>query len=355
MGVTRANGTPVRLPGVDGRKVQLVYVNDQSPGIERRGSPRRFHYVNSRGQRIRSPRVQARIRKLVIPPAWTEVWICSNPRGHLQATGRDARGRKQYLYHPAWQTGRNDQKFETLWQFGRGLARLRRQVKRLAKGRELTRETVLAAMIMLLDVTLVRVGNEEYVKQNDSFGLTTLRNRHATASGRSVRMRFRGKSGVQQDVRITSRRLSRIVRECQELPGQRLFQYYDESGKLRPVTSTDVNEFLRSLSGQPFTAKDFRTWRATAFVLEHLRPFCQQELTERQKKQVVSAALRTAATALGNTVTVCRKYYVHPGITDLFLTGDLEPYFARCGRAPGGLSDAERVLLAILREKSPRR
>ena len=344
-----ANGDSVRLSQSTGRSVRLVYVSDQSPGIRRQRTGSGFRYLNSRGKTVRSPRVLSRIRWLAIPPAWEDVWICSNPQGHLQATGRDARGRKQYIYHAAWQTGRNCEKFRGLRQFGKSLPKLRRAVKRQIASREFTREKVLAAIVLLLDETMVRVGNEEYVRQNDSFGLTTLRDRHAQANGQVLRMRFRGKSGIQHDVRITHRRLARIVRQCQELPGQRLFQYNDESGKVRPVTSGDVNDYLRRLSGEAFTAKDFRTWRATSLVLESLRRCCGPALSEQEKKQAVKEALQGAAAALGNTMTVCRKYYVHPLLLDAFLADRLGALLAVPQPGKRGLSAAEQALLGVLK------
>lgn len=349
----KANGKP--LPRVPGRRTGLVYVTDQAPGIERRRSGKAFRYVGTRGQVIRGERAVARIRMLAIPPAWKDVWICPHPRGHLQATGRDDRGRKQYIYHSAWQTARNAEKFENLYEFGRALPRVRRAVARQLARKSLDRQTLLAAIVYLLDRTLVRIGNEEYARQNDSFGLTTLRNRHARARGRSLRIRFRGKSGIEHDVRITHRRLARIVRECQDLPGQRLFQYYDDDGVVRPVTSSDVNDYIRSLTGTGFTAKEFRTWKATVHVLEYLLPQCPEgeQVSERQRKRTVNAAMASAAAALGNTITICRKYYVHPCISELFLAGELGRLSDGPPRARRGLTAAEELLLRIL-NRSPR-
>jgi DNA topoisomerase-1 len=341
-----------RLPRALKRGSRLTYVSDQAPGIGRERRGKSFRYVGTRGRLICCQRTVARIRTLAIPPAWTDVWICPDPRGHLQATGRDDRGRKQYIYHSAWQTARNCEKFENLYEFGKSLPRVRRVVARQLARHELDRETLLAAMILLLDRTLVRVGNEEYVRQNDSFGLTTLRDRHAQARGPSLRIRFRGKSGIEHDVRITHRRLARIVRQCQELPGQRLFQYYDESGAIRPVTSGDVNDYLRTLTGNEFTAKEFRTWKATVHVLDCLLPLCSAsaEASELAGKRAVKAAIASAAAALGNTVTICRKYYVHPRITELFLAGELGSQAARPRRVRRGLTQGEELLLHILKQ-----
>lgn len=326
-----------------------MYVSDEQPGIRRVRCGKAFKYVNARGQAIRSPRVLARIHRLVIPPAWEDVWICPHGQGHLQATGRDARGRKQYLYHDEFSDWRNREKFKNLRQFGRTLPRIRRVAARHIARAGLSREKVLAGIVMLLDQTLMRVGNEEYVRQNDSFGLTTLRNRHARTTGGTLRMTFRGKSGVKHDVRVTHRRLVRLVRSCQELPGQRLFQYYDVDGSIRSLDSADVNDYLRTITGQPFTAKEFRTWKATAFVFEFLQARDQPDASAAARKRVVVEAIRSAAAALGNTATVCRKYYVHPLVIELYQNARLAQGRA-ASRPIRGLDATEQALLAILKK-----
>jgi DNA topoisomerase-1 len=342
------NGHQTALPLAVGRETRLVYVSDDQPGIRRIRSGKSFKYVNSRGQAIRSPRLLSRIRSLVIPPAWEDVWICPNCDGHLQATGRDVRGRKQYLYHDGFTDWRNREKFKNLRPFGRTLPRIRRIVARHLARPGLSREKVLAGIVMLLDQTLMRVGNEEYVRQNDSFGLTTLRNRHASTSGGTLRMTFRGKSGIKHDVRVTHRRLVKLVRSCQDLPGQRLFQYCDEDGSIRPVGSADVNEYLRTITGQPFTAKEFRTWKATAFVLEFLQAHGQPDASATAHKRLVVEAIRSAAAALGNTATVCRKYYVHPLVISLYERGQLGE--CRASKPLRGLNLTEQSLLEILKK-----
>ena len=342
------NGQRIPLSIAVRRGARLVYVTDDQPGIRRIRSGTSFKYVSSRGQLIRSPRTLSRIRSLVIPPAWEDVWICPRAEGHLQATGRDARGRKQYVYHSGFSDWRNGEKFKNLRQFGRTLPRIRRVVARHLARSGLTREKVLAGIVMLLDQTLMRVGNEEYVRQNDSFGLTTLRNRHARTTGGTLRMTFRGKSGIKHDVRVTHRRLVKLVRSCQDLPGQKLFQYHDEDGSIRAVGSADVNDYLRTITGQPFTAKEFRTWKATAYVLEFLQNHDLRESSAATRKRLVVEAIRSAAAALGNTATVCRKYYVHPLVVELYESGRVAKRPA--GKPVRGLNATEQALLRLLKK-----
>jgi DNA topoisomerase I len=338
------------------RQARLRYTSDEEEGISRVRRGTGFIYKNGGGTLVRSREQLARIRALGIPPAWTNVWICSHPRGHLQATGRDVRGRKQYIYHPDWNRQASRTKFTKLRAFGEALPAIRRQVRRHLAEPRLTRLKVLAAIVELLDDTLVRVGNEEYVRSNGSFGLTTLRDRHAKINGSHLKLQFLGKSGQSHEIELQNPRIARIVRQCQELPGQQLFQYRDEDGALHRVESADVNRYLRRITGQPFTAKDFRTWRATARVLERLHDQSAAALTVREARRAVAVAIREAATALGNTVTICRNYYVHPRITELFEAGRLSAY---CGsasvRAGGRLSGAERLLLKVLRKMERKR
>jgi DNA topoisomerase-1 len=331
------------------RRARLRYTTDEQPGICRLGRAGRFSYRSAGGRPVRGPDLQ-RIRALVIPPAWTDVWICPHAHGHLQATGRDARGRKQYLYHANWQDQANRAKFSKLRAFGDALPELRRSVARHMALPNLTKTKVAAAVVELLDQTLVRVGNEEYARTNESFGLTTLRDRHARIRGPELRLRFHGKSGILQEVGLRDRRLARIVKQCQELPGQQLLQYRTEHGRFRRLESADVNRYLRQITGLNVTAKDFRTWKATALVLEVLLERAAESLTAAEAKRALAQAIRQAAAALGNTITICRKYYVHPQIIELFLQGKLATACAPLPvRARNRLQPAEQAFLRLLR------
>lgn len=327
----------------------LVYVSDQSRGIRRVRRSRknsrtpRFDYVGPSGRPVHDPRTLARIAKLAIPPAYEEVWICTNPRGHLQATGRDARGRKQYRYHPDWSLARDDHKHSRMRDFGKALGRLRAAVRRDLRRPGLPREKVLALVVKLLDATQVRVGNEEYARSNGSFGLTTLRDRHARfpRPGQAL-LRFRGKGGAEHDVRVTDARLAKLVRRCQELPGQALFQYEDEQGARHAVDSTQVNDYLREHMGGEFTAKDFRTWHATLHALTLLNSV---PLPARRSgaalRRCMNAVVKDVAAGLRNTPAVCRKSYINPAVFIAWQSGRLR---RRAGR--GKPADA---LLALLR------
>jgi Topoisomerase IB len=307
------------------RRAGLRYVNDTVPGIARRRAGRSFSYRWPDGRLVREAEELARIRKLAVPPAYTDVWICCDANGHLQATGRDARGRKQYRYHPEWARVRGDGKFDRIIAFGEALPKLRRRVRQHLRLPGFPREKVLATVVALLAQTLVRVGNETYARQNKSFGLTTLRNRHlALVAGGRVQMRFRGKSGQQHEIEINDRQLASMVRRIQQLPGQALFQYRDDEGNLQPVDSGQVNDYLREVMGEEFTAKDFRTWGGT---LEALRQFAITELPEPASKTALAAAQREVvckvASLLGNTPAVCRKSYIDPSVFEGWERGDL--------------------------------
>ncbi len=301
---------------------RLTYVSDQARGIRRerlrgpKNSPPRFAYFGPSGRRIRDARTLARIAQLAIPPAYEDVWICTNPRGHLQATGRDARGRKQYRYHPEWRRARDDRKHSRMRSFGQALSRLRAAVRSDLKRPGLPREKVLALIVKLLDATQVRVGNEEYARSNGSFGLTTLRNRHARFPARGkAQLRFRGKGGTEQDVLVDDARLARLVRRCQELPGQALFQYVDEHGERHAVDSGQVNEYLRERMGGDFTAKDFRTWHATLHALELLdRTPLPERKSDAALRRCMNAVVEEVAAGLRNTPAVCRKSYINPAV-----------------------------------------
>jgi DNA topoisomerase-1 len=321
----------------------LRYSLDHEPGIRRRGAPPRFAYVDADGQRVRAAATLGRIRWLAVPPAWTAVWICRDDRGHLQATGRDARGRKQYRYHEEWRALRDETKFHRLGAFARSLPAIRKAVDRDLARPGLPREKVLAAMVGLLDRTLVRVGDERYRRENGSFGLSTLRNRHVRVSGDRIRLRFRGKGGKEHDLSLEDRRLARVLRRCLDLPGYELFQYEDDGGP-RQVCATDVNDYIKSIAGADYTAKDFRTWGATMIAVNALDA-AELPQSPTAATRAVNDALRVAASVLGNTLAVCRKSYVHPGVVRAFLDGALAP---RPVRAPVGLRAHERRTLAVL-------
>ena len=335
----------------------LVYVSDDTPGIRRVNRGTGFGYVMPDGRPLRDAEQLLRIRKLAIPPAYTKVWICPLPHGHLQATGRDARGRKQYRYHADWRSARDDSKFDRLAEFGGALPRIRARVQRdlsAPVGQQVLRDTVIAAIVRLLDTTLMRVGNDEYARSNGSYGLTTLRNRHAQVRGEALTLRFRGKSGVEHQVRLGDRRVARVVRRCQALPGQELFQYLDDQGVPHVVGSSDVNDYLRTASDGEFTAKDFRTWHGSVLALQL---WCALDPAEAAKPTLAGAKrlLSDVAARLGNTVAVCRKAYVHPRVLGL-LTGEGDAVAPLSPVRRAGLSAPERGLLALLRHPrvSPR-
>ena len=319
----------------------LRYSLDAEPGLRRREGRSGFEYLDARGRRVKDKATLARIRALAIPPAWTGVWICRDGRGHLQATGRDARGRKQYRYHPQWRALRDADKFGHLVEFAEALPAIRRRVRADLALAGLPRRKVLAAIVRLLETTCFRIGNERYAEENDSFGLTTLRNRHVRVAGSRVHFQFRGKSGKFHRAAIDDGRLARIIRRCRELPGQALFEYLDEEGASQAVGSSDVNDYLREISGSDVTAKDFRTWAGTLFVAN--------ELARRAPPVGPShmvAAIREAASRLGNTPAICRKSYVHPRVLDP------QAWAGGTPRAPArrrrGLRADEAALLALL-------
>lgn len=302
--------------------VGLRYVDPTGPGFKRRRTGRGFCYIDPAGRVVRDAAHLKRIRSLVIPPAWTEVWICPTPDGHLQAIGYDARGRRQYRYHPQYRAVRDETKFAKMTEFAQYLPKIRRQVHADLALPGLPRPKVLASVVRLLETTFIRVGNIEYAKQNDSFGLTTLRNRHVDIEGSTIRFRFRGKSGVVHDVAIKDRRIARVVKACQDLPGYNLFEYLDEEGVVRSVTSEDINAYIREIAGHGFTAKDFRTWAGTiqtALALAAIGPF----ESETEAKRNIVTAIKDTAKRLGNRPATCRSYYVHPAILNAYMDGSL--------------------------------
>jgi DNA topoisomerase I len=298
----------------------LRYSSDTQPGIQRvfrRGKP---VYMDANGKAVSDQNTLVRIKRLAIPPAWTDVWICPKDNGHIQAVGRDAKGRKQYRYHDNWRKQRDENKFGRMMEFARALPQIRKRVKAFLRRPGMPREKVLATVVALLETTLIRVGNDEYARKNKSYGLTTMRNKHARVTGETIRFAFRGKSGKHHEISVRDPQLARIIRKCQDLPGQDLFGYVDADGTPRDVTSQDVNDFLREITGSDFTAKDFRTWSGTVLAAIALREFehCEHK---KQAKKNITQAIEAVAKMLGNTPAVCRKCYVHPEILESYLAG----------------------------------
>jgi DNA topoisomerase-1 len=342
------------------RVAGLRYVTDSAPGYRRIVQGDGFRYTDIDGTPVKDETVLARIRALAIPPAWTDVWICAHASGHLQATGRDARGRKQYRYHPRWRTVRDEAKYGRMASFGAALPAIRNAVDEALGLPGLPREKALATVVCLLEATLMRIGNDEYARDNKSFGLTTLRNRHVRIAGSAVEFRFRGKSGISHSVRVSDRRLARIIQRMRDLPGQDLFQYVDQDGVVHAIGSADVNDYLRSVSGEDYTAKDFRTWAGTVLAALALREF-DEFSSEAEAKRNIVRAIESVAEKLGNTPAVCRKCYVHPGVIDAYLGGTVvcvegpcrqedAAGGARAGTDTGGdgLDPDERAVLALL-------
>jgi len=325
----------------------LRYVQDEDPGIRRRRRGRGWSYTRPDGKLIHNRRERARIARLAIPPAWTDVWICPDAHGHIQATGRDDRGRKQYRYHPQWKAVRDETKFGRLIRFGEALPRIRRRVDEALRQRELSREKVLATVVRLLELTCIRVGNHQYKRENGTFGLTTLRNRHVRVFADGVFFRFRGKGGQHIEARVDDRRLARIIRECQDIPGYELFQYFDDEGERHDVRSEDVNEYLRKIAGDNFTARDFRTWMATLHAFEFLLRQDAVE-TERDADSHRIAAVDHVASQLRNTRTVCRSSYVHPAVLRFYGSDVMKTHYS--ARTTGGARGKQRAIeLRLLR------
>jgi DNA topoisomerase-1 len=337
------------------RAAGLRYVSDAGPGIRRVRAGRGFSYRGADGRPIRDRDLLRWIRSLAIPPAWTDVWISPVRTGHILATGRDARGRKQYRYHPEWRAVRDDAKYGKTVAFARALPRIRTKVDDDLAKPGLNREKVVATVVRLLELTLMRVGNEAYVRENRSYGLTTLRNRHVAVDGSELKFRFKGKSGKEYEVGVRDRRLARIVRQCQELPGQQLFQYVDGDGELQSVESADVNDYLREATGEPFTAKDFRTWAGTVLAAEALKAVEAVDSDAAAKKNVVRA-IEDVARALGNTPAICRKCYVHPAIIESYLDGTFlnalkERTRDELERSSADLRPEEASVMALLQQR----
>jgi DNA topoisomerase-1 len=350
-----ATSEPSLDPVASAEEAGMRYVTDASPGIRRRRAGRGFSYIGPDGERIEDAEHVAWIKSLAIPPAWTDVWICTSRRGHLQATGRDARGRKQYRYHPDWRAVRDEAKYGRMIAFGQALPAIRERVDADLRRHGLPRERVLAAVVRLLEKTRMRIGNEEYARDNRSYGLTTLRDHHAEVGTTRIRFRFRSKGGKVSDVELTDARLARLVARCQELPGQELFAYLDADGEVRSIGSSDVNDYLREITGQDFTAKDFRTWSGTvlaAWALEEL----QAVDSESQAKRNVVRAVEQVAEWLGNTPAVSRRSYVHPAVIDAYLDGDVVREARQTAERKlredlGRLTPQEAAVLALLRQR----
>jgi len=342
-------------PSESAQAAGLRYVSDTMPGIRRRRSGKGFSYIGPDGKRIRDENVLRRIRSLAIPPAYTEVWICPQPNGHLQAVGRDARGRKQYRYHPKWRETRDETKFGRMLAFSEALPAIRRRVESDLARPGLPREKVLATLVRLLEVTGIRVGNDEYARANRSFGLTTLLDDHVEVSGSTMRFKFRGKSGKIHTASLSDRRLARIVQRCQALPGEDLFQYLDADGVEQTVGSGDVNDYLREITGEDFTAKDFRTWTGTTLALAALEEIGPSP-DEREAKSAIVRAIDRVAEQLNNTRAVCRKYYVHPMVFERYLAGTAtNGKRSRSPRKPApqtSLTPDERAVVRLLNAKA---
>jgi DNA topoisomerase-1 len=342
-----ANGDPA----ADARAVGLRYVSDNQPGIRRLRAGRGFRYLDPADKPVRDKATLTRIRSLAIPPAWTDVWICPLPNGHMQATGRDDAGRKQYRYHPSWREVRDEAKYDRLVDFGRALPAIRTRVSEDIGRRDLTQERVVAAVVRLLEQTLIRVGNEEYARANRSFGLTTLRDRHVEVDGATLHFRFRGKGGKEYEVDLHDPRVARVVRRSRDIPGQVLFQYLDEAGERHQIGSADVNDYLRQIAGEEFTAKDFRTWAGTLMACQALLA-CEPPSSQTEAERMVVSAVDEVAAQLGNTRAICRRCYIHPAVIDAFLDGGLADAFPIKETGPNGdgtgLTAGEQHLLAFL-------
>ncbi|HWA88320.1 MAG TPA: DNA topoisomerase IB [Opitutus sp.] len=355
-GQAAANGAAPAESLAAAREAGLCYVSDESPGIGRVRAGRGVSYRGPDGRTVKELATLRRIRRLAIPPAWTDVWICPSPNGHIQATGRDDRGRKQYRYHPDWQAVRDGAKFERAVAFGRVLPRIRRRVARDLARRRLDRRKVLAAMVRLLETTHIRVGNEEYARENHSFGLSTMRDRHVRIGRGTMHFEFRGKGGKRHEIDLHDPRLAAIVRRTQELPGQALFQYLDEHDERQRVASEDVNDYLREIAGGEFSAKDFRTWAGTVLAAVALRE-SERGATKAATRRALNEAIARVAGELGNTPAVCRKCYIHPTVLQGFVGGVTLPRpraAARPAAANGvALNEDERAVLALLKRGPP--
>jgi DNA topoisomerase-1 len=350
-----ANPIPNADPPAAAKAAGLRYVNDTKPGIRRGEGKTSGKFFDASGALVKDEATLARIKALVIPPAWTEVWICPQANGHLQATGRDVKGRKQYRYHAKWRTVRDDVKYERMLNFGKALPAIRAEVDRALKLPGLPREKVLATIVYLLEATMMRIGNEEYARTNKSFGLTTLHNRHVKVDGSDISFHFRGKSGVFHDIELHDKRLAKIIARTRELPGQELFQYIDAAGERHSIDSSDVNDYLRAITGEEYTAKDFRTWSGTVLAALALQEF-EKFHSETQAKKNIVRAIESVAAKLGNTPSICRKCYVHPAVLEAYLEGSVLAALRTTSERAlvkdlHALSPEEAAVLAMLQQR----
>lgn len=330
----------------------LRYTADTRPGYTRKGAGKGFYFLDDKGERVKDPKTLERLKSLVIPPAWTEVWISKSGKGHLQATGRDTKGRKQYIYHPQWEEARKLTKFGRMIEFGECLSRLREQIQEDIGSRKLDRRKVTAVVLSILDNALIRIGNRHYAKSNKSYGLTTLRDKHVKINGSSITFSFKGKKGVEHKIDMKDRRLARLVKKCKDIPGYDLFQYFDEDGERQTLESGDVNEYLREVTQQEFTAKDFRTWGGTVRMVECLEKVLHEN-PDLNKEKSIREAVKMVARGLGNTPSVCSRYYIHPEVINLFKEDRLLTYLQRHDadeqNSKSNLSATEGLVLDMLK------
>jgi DNA topoisomerase-1 len=346
---------PKKIAEEAAEEAGLRYVSDDQPGYTRKAKGDDFEYFDMDGKPIRDEQRLLRIKRIGVPPAYTDVWICPSANGHIQATGRDARRRKQYRYHERWREIRDENKYEKMAAFGEALPKIRRRVQRDLKLPGLQRDKVLATIVQLLERTFIRVGNDEYARENKSFGLTTMKDRHVDVKGSNMRFRFRGKSGIKHDVDVTDRHIAKIISKLQDLPGQELFQYVDEEGEVRDITSQDVNDYLREITGEDFTAKDFRTWAGTVMAAIALNAVGEFE-TKKQAKTNIKNAISAVSAVLRNTPAICRKCYVHPAVFESYLSGNaIEGLKLRTAEAIENedvdLRTSEKAILTFLQER----
>jgi len=329
----------------------LRYLPDTGKGITRQDKEGKFEYFNNKGELISDEKVLERVSKLIIPPAWTDVWISPSPNGHIQATGRDQKGRKQYIYHPKWRNARSGTKFGRMIAFGEKIPAIRKQIEKDLAQNQLNKKKITAIVVNLLDNSLIRIGNRFYAKSNKSYGLTTLRDKHVQIEGENIRLKFVGKKGVEHEIDIHDRRLAKLVKKCKDIPGYDLFQYYDENGERRALESGDVNEYIQEVSGADFTAKDFRTWGGTVLMVECLENLIEEK-PELEKEKTVKEAFKQVAKGLGNTPAVCSKYYVHPQVLDFFKEDKLFDFLKdhdASKPAEEFISPSEKLVLEMLK------
>lgn len=330
----------------------LRYTSDNMPGYTRKKHGKSFIYQDAKGEKITEEKVLERLKKIVIPPAWTDVWICKQAKGHLQVTGRDEKGRKQYMYHPQWQQARSLTKFGRMILFGERLPKLREQIENDIKSRQLDRRKVTALVLSIMDNALIRIGNRHYAKSNNSYGLTTLRDKHVTVEGSTIKFAFRGKKGVEHEIDLKDKRLAQLVKKCRDIPGYDLFQYYDENGERQVLESGDVNAYLQEATEEDFTAKDFRTWGGTVRMVECLEQVLEEN-PNLEKEKSITAAVKEVAHSLGNTPTVCSKYYIHPEVVNLFREDKLLAYLKNHDATKSKvehLSGTEELVLKMLKK-----